>query len=181
MLATLTNLFEREGWIYEIKWDGYRAVAIIGKNQHDLISRNNKSFNVKFYPVYNAIKSWNIQSIIDGEIVVLDDHGKPNFNALQNWRSEADGKIVFYVFDIMWLNGYDLTQVSLTDRREILAQIVPEDDPIIRMSEAFETSASDLLDAAAKMGLEGIMAKKADSLYYPGLRTKEWAKIKANL
>ncbi|HUR30030.1 MAG TPA: DNA ligase D [Saprospiraceae bacterium] len=180
MLATLTNLFEREGWIYEIKWDGYRAVAMMGKNQHDLISRNNKSFNEKFYPVFTAIKEWGINGIVDGEIVVLDDHGKPNFNALQNWRSEADGKIIFYAFDIMWLNGYDLTQVSLTERRDILAQIIPENDPIIRMSDAFNTSAAELLDAASKMGLEGIMAKKADSLYYPGLRTKEWAKIKAN-
>lgn len=181
MLATLTDLFEREGWIYEIKWDGYRAVALLNKNSIELISRNNKSFNEKFYPVYNAVKEWNINAVVDGEIVVLDDHGKPDFNGLQNWRSEADGQIVFYAFDIMWLNGYDLTKIPLTQRRDILAQVMPEDDSIIRISEAFETSASELLDAAAKMGLEGIMAKKADSLYYPGLRTKEWAKIKANL
>ena len=180
MLATLTDLFDREGWIYEIKWDGYRAVAMMDKNKVDLISRNNKLFNEKFYPVYKAIKEWGIQAIVDGEIVVLDKHGKPNFNLLQNWRSEADGQILFYAFDIMWLNGYDLTSVPLTGRRELLEQVIPGNG-IIRMSEAFDTSASDLLDAASKMGLEGIMAKKADSLYYPGIRTKEWAKIKANL
>lgn len=181
MLATLTDLFDKEGWLYEIKWDGYRAVAMIGRNKLDLISRNNKSFNEKFYPVYNAIKEWGTEAIIDGEIVVLDDHGKPSFNSLQNWRSEADGKLVFYAFDVMWLQGYDLTNVPLLERQKLLAQIIPKGHQIIRLSETFDTSAKKLLDAAGKMGLEGIMAKKADSLYYPGIRTKEWAKIKSNL
>src|SRR5688500_12431927 len=181
MMATLTDLFEQEGWLYEIKWDGYRAVAMIGKKKFDLISRNNKSFNEKFYPVYNAIKEWSIQAIIDGEIVVLDQNGKPDFNSLQNWRSEADGKIHFYAFDVMWLDGYDVTNVPLIERQKLLASIIPKNDPIIRMSETFDTSATDLLAAASKMGLEGIMAKRAESLYYPGIRTKEWAKIKANL
>lgn len=181
MMATLTDLFEQEGWLYEIKWDGYRAVAMIGKNKFDLISRNNKSFNEKFYPIHQAIKEWGINAVADGEIVVLDHNGKPDFNGLQNWRSEADGKIHFYVFDVMWLEGYDLTNVPLIERQKLLKQIVPKDDPIIRLSETFNTSAKDLLEAAGKMGLEGIMAKRADSIYYPGIRTKEWAKIKANL
>ena len=181
MLATLTQLFEQEGWIYEIKWDGYRAVALIRNGKTELISRNNKSFNEKFYPIYNAVKEWGVQAIVDGEIVVLDDKGKPDFGSLQNWRSESDGEIIFYVFDLMWYAGYDLTQVPLLERRELLSQIVPSDQGIIRLSETFQSTAGELLDAAGRMGLEGIMAKKADSLYYPGARTKEWMKIKSNL
>lgn len=181
MLATLTVPFDRGGWLYEIKWDGYRAVAIMDKTRYELISRNNKSFNEKFYPVFKAIKDWGIHAIVDGEIVVLDDEGTPNFGALQNWRSEADGELVFYVFDLMWVDGYDLTSVHLTERRRILLQNLPGVDSIIRMSETFNSSASELLKAVAKMGLEGIMAKKADSLYFPGSRTKEWLKMKSNL
>ena len=145
MLATLTDPFDREGWVYEIKWDGYRAVALINKSKTDLISRNSKSFNDKFYPVFNAVKAWNINAIIDGEIVVLDDHGKPDFSGIQNWRSEADGHLVYYVFDVLWYNGYDLTEVNHTERRKLLATIIPEDDSIIRMSETFDSNVYDLL------------------------------------
>ena len=180
MLATLTNPFDKEGWWYEIKWDGYRAVGMMQKKSINLISRNQKSFNEKFYPVFDAVKAWGIQAVVDGEIVVLDDKGKPNFNALQNWRSEADGELLYYLFDIAWYDGYDLTQVPIEERREFLSSIMPADIPLIRMSETFDTTASDLLKAVAKMGLEGIMAKKKGSLYYPGARTKEWLKIKSN-
>lgn len=181
MLATLTNPFDQEGWMYEIKWDGYRAVAIMDNDRYELISRNSKSFSDKFYPVFQAIGDWGINAIVDGEIVVLDDEGKPNFSALQNWRSESDGQIIFYVFDIMWLNELDLTKVELQKRREMLRQLIPGGNSIIRMSETFNSSATELLEAVAKMGLEGIMAKKVDSLYYPGARTKEWLKMKSNL
>ncbi|HZV70482.1 MAG TPA: DNA ligase D [Saprospiraceae bacterium] len=180
MLATLTDPFDQEGWVYEIKWDGYRAVASVNKNKSNLLSRNNKSFNEKFYPVQHAIEEWDIQAVVDGEIVVLDDDGKPDFGALQNWRSEADGHLVFYVFDLMWYDGYDLTKVPLTERREMLSQLLPGGDSIIRMSDSFESTASELLKAIHKMGLEGIMAKKENSLYYPGTRTKEWLKMKSN-
>ncbi len=180
MLATLTEPFDQEGWVYEIKWDGYRAVSIANAEKSILLSRNNKSFNEKFYPVRQAIADWGIQAVVDGEIVVLDDHGKPDFGSLQNWRSEADGDLVYYVFDLMWLNGYDLTKVPLAERRELLMQILPAGHSIIRMSNAFDSTASDLLKAVRKMGLEGIMAKKEDSLYYPGTRSKEWLKMKSN-
>jgi bifunctional non-homologous end joining protein LigD len=181
MLATLTQAFDADGWLYEIKWDGYRAVALMHGKRFELISRNNKSFNEKFYPVFDAIQHWGIDAIVDGEIVVLDDHGKPSFGALQNWRSEADGELLFYAFDIMWLDGNDLTQVAIEDRRNILQSVIPTHLPIIRMSETFDTSASELLKAVAKMGLEGIMAKRMGSRYYPGARTKDWLKMKSNL
>lgn len=117
MLATLVDKpFEEEGWLYEVKWDGYRALAFCIKNKVDLKSRNDKSFNEKFYPVTHAIKEWNINAIIDGEIVVVGDNGISNFGDLQNWRSEADGELFFYVFDIIWYNGKDLSNLPLTQR-----------------------------------------------------------------
>jgi bifunctional non-homologous end joining protein LigD len=180
MLATLVDKpFDNPDWQYEIKWDGYRTIALCNKEKVNLKSRNDKSFNDKFYPVLNAVKEWNIQAVVDGEIVVLDEKGKSNFGALQNWRSEADGDIYFYVFDILWLDGRDLMDLPLFERREILKQLIPEDN-IIRYSENFEASGIEIFETAGKMGLEGIIAKKSDSTYTPGLRSKEWLKIKAN-
>ncbi|PZR24882.1 MAG: DNA ligase D [Citrobacter freundii] len=181
MLATLVDkVFDEPGWQYEIKWDGYRAVALMNGKTTSLLSRNDKSFNEKFYPIYDAVKAWGIRAVVDGEIVVINDKGQSDFNSLQNWRSEADGSLFYYVFDILWLNGYDLTGLELQERREILrANLPPEGN--IRMSETFDTSATELLTAASKMGLEGIMAKRSDSLYTPGIRTREWLKIKTSL
>ncbi len=180
MLATMVDKpFDKEGWQYEIKWDGYRAMAFCNKNKVTLKSRNDKSFNAKFYPVYKAIQQWNINAVVDGEVVVLDEDGKSNFGALQNWRSEADGEIYFYVFDLLWMNGRDLMQIPLSERRNILKHIIPEND-IIRLSENFEVSGIEFFETAKKMGLEGIMAKKSDSVYSAGNRSKEWLKIKAN-
>src|SRR4051812_30585045 len=90
MLATLVNEpVEEEGWLYEIKWDGYRALGYINKGSVEIKSRNNKSFNEKFYPVYDALKKWERDIIVDGEIVVVNDKGIPDFSDLQAWRSEA--------------------------------------------------------------------------------------------
>jgi bifunctional non-homologous end joining protein LigD len=116
---------------------------------------------------------------VDGEVVVLDETGKSNFSSLQNWRSEADGEIYFYVFDLLWLNGMDIMQLPLTKRREILKEIVPEEG-IIRLSENFAVSGIEFFEAAKKLGLEGIIAKEANSKYFPGVRSNEWLKIKAN-
>lgn len=180
MLATMVDKpFDKEGWQYEIKWDGYRTLAFCNKNKIELKSRNDKSFNDKFYPIFKALQQWNINAVIDGEVVVLDDDGKPNFGALQNWRSEADGELYYYVFDIIWLNGKDLMQLPLLERRNVLKQILPENS-IIRLSENYEVNGIDFFETVKKMGLEGIMAKKANSVYKPGIRTKEWLKIKAN-
>ncbi len=181
MLATLVDKpFDEPGWLYEIKWDGYRAVAMINKGKVNLISRNNKSFNHKFYPVVDALKKWDINAIVDGEVVVLNENGVSNFGALQNWRSEADGDLFYYVFDVLWLNGYDLKSLPLTRRKEILQEQIPFEG-MIRLSESFETSATEFLKAVSKLGMEGIMAKREDSVYIEGDRTKEWLKIKSNL
>ena len=180
MLATLVDKpFDEPGWAYEIKWDGYRAVAMINKGKVELVSRNNKSFNEKFYPVVDALRQWDVNAIVDGEVVVLKENGISNFGALQNWRSEADGELYYYLFDIMWLNGYSLTELPLLRRKEILKDVLPE-AANIRLSETFEATASEFLDSAAKLGMEGIIAKKEDSVYVEGQRTREWLKIKAN-
>ena len=180
MLATLADKpFDNSEWQYEIKWDGYRTIAFCNKTKVELKSRNDKSFNEKFYPVYKAVQDWKINAVIDGEVVVLDESGKSNFGELQNWRSEADGEIYFYVFDILWLNGKDLMQIPLSERRKILKQMIPENS-IIRLSENFEVSGIDFFETAKKMGLEGIIAKKSDSKYSPGNRSREWLKVKAN-
>ncbi len=180
MLATLADKpFDNEAWQFEIKWDGYRTLAFCRKSRVELKSRNDKSFNEKFYPVYKAVQDWNINAVVDGEVVVPDENGKSNFGALQNWRSEADGELYFYVFDILWLNGKDLMQIPLSERRTVLKQLIPENN-IIRLSENFEVSGIEFFEAAKKMGLEGIIAKKSGSTYSPGIRSGEWLKIKAN-
>jgi bifunctional non-homologous end joining protein LigD len=178
MLATLVDKpVEGPGWLYEIKWDGYRAIAICNKDTVKLISRNNKSFDEKFYPIHQALKNLKVQAVLDGEITVLKGDGVSNFGALQNWRSEADGQLVYYVFDLLWLNGYDLMPLPLSRRKAILASLLPQDGPV-RISQNFHTTATEFLAAAKKMGLEGIIAKREDSPYAPGERGRDWLKIK---
>jgi bifunctional non-homologous end joining protein LigD len=180
MLATLVDKpFDEEGWQYEIKWDGYRTVAYCNKSKIELRSRNNKSFNEKFYPIYNALKESGLNAVLDGEIIVSGESGISHFGNLQNWRSEADGELKYYVFDILWLDGRSLMDLTLQERRDILRNALPQSDTVY-LSENFVTSGTAFYATAAKMGLEGIMAKKSDSVYTPGLRSKEWLKIKTN-
>lgn len=179
MLATLVDAPVTDpGWLLEIKWDGYRALSLCNKKEVNIISRNNKPFSEKYYPVHAALQQLNLQAVLDGEIVVLKGNGVSNFGALQNWRSEVDGELVYYVFDLLWLNGYSLMELPLTRRREVLHQLLPQEG-IIRESEIFDTSATELLAAASQIGLEGIIAKRADSLYRQD-RSKEWLKIKVH-
>jgi bifunctional non-homologous end joining protein LigD len=177
MLATLVDKpFDDAGWSYEIKWDGYRALAYLKKGTVELRSRNNKSFE-KYYPIHDELKKWTTNALVDGEIVVLNEKGQSSFGDLQNWRSEADGALVYYLFDLLWLEGRDLTGLPLAERRTLLRSLVPAEG-IIRYSDSFETSGKEFFAKAQKLGLEGIMAKKTDSYYTPGLRTREWLKIK---
>ncbi|WP_426479306.1 DNA ligase D [Chryseobacterium sp. CBSDS_008] len=180
MLATLVNKpFDDDGWIYEVKWDGYRAVAFMKDGKVELKSRNDKSFNEKFYPIYDTLKDMNLDAILDGEIVVLGKNGMANFGSLQNWRSEADGDLVYYVFDILWYKGKDLTELPLCERKAILKEVLPQNNSIL-ISEHFETSGIAFLEEAKKLGLEGIMAKRKDSIYHTHNRSRDWLKIKAN-
>lgn len=178
MLATLVEEpFDRRGWSYEIKWDGYRCMAFLNKQKVALRSRNNKSFNEKFYPLYDALKELSLNAIIDGEVVVIDEKGKSNFGNLQNWRSEADGELRFYVFDLVWCDGQSMLKLPWVERRQKLEDWLPV-HPLIQISKSFMTSGVTFFKEAKKMGLEGIMAKKMDSLYVPGARSREWLKIK---
>lgn len=182
MLATLADKpFDHAGWLYEIKWDGYRALAFMNKGATELRSRNNKSFNEQFYPVYDAVKAWKLQAVLDGEIAVINASGQSDFSLLQQWRSEADGRLIYYVFDILWLKGRDLRGLPLSTRRAVLEEqmrSVPGD--IIRLSESFEASGTEFFNIAKQMGLEGIIAKRTESLYYPGERSRDWLKIKTS-
>jgi bifunctional non-homologous end joining protein LigD len=181
MKATLVDEpFDDPDWVYEVKWDGYRAVGVINGGDTELISRNNIPFNERFYPIHNLLKSWKFNAVVDGEILVLNDKGISDFGALQNWRSEADGELVFYIFDVLWYEGKNLMELPLTERQAILKHIIPQNDDRIRISQVFSASGIEFFNAAAKMGLEGIIAKKADSTYTSDLRSKDWLKIKAH-
>lgn len=180
MLATLVNEpFDKPEWIYEVNWDGHRALAYLNKGKVELRSRDNDSFNKQFYPVHAALKEWPIKAVVDGEIVVVDENGISAFSKLEEWKSVEDGQLEFYVFDILWLNGINLMDMPLLERRRILEQLVP-DNEIIRFSESFAANGKEFFKSAEKLGIEGILAKRADSIYQPGVRTKEWLKIKTS-
>jgi bifunctional non-homologous end joining protein LigD len=181
MLATLINEpFDDPSWSYEVKWDGYRALAYIKKGVATLSSRNNKSFTEKYYPLTEALSAWEQDAVLDGEILVINQDGKADFSALQNWRSEADGHLVYYAFDILWHNRKNLMELTLDQRQAILKEILPKGNDRIRLSTVFTTSGTDFFEAAKKMGLEGIMAKQSKSTYIPDSRSKNWLKIKVN-
>ena len=182
MLATLVDQpFDDDNWVYEVKWDGYRALGFsTTKGDVQLLSRNNKQFNDKFYPIYQLMQQWKIDAVVDGEIVVLNEKGISDFGDLQNWRSEADGSLVYYVFDLIWYNGKDLSNLPLTERQAILAEVLPMDDDRIRLSKVFKAKGTDFFKVSEKMGLEGIMAKKADSVYSANNRSGDWLKIKVS-
>ena len=180
MLASLVEeAFDSEDWIFEIKWDGYRALAGIKNGKVELQSRNNLSFNKKYYPVAEALQAWSINAIVDGEIIAIDDEGSTDFQHLQAWQKTGKGQLLYYVFDLLWLDGLSFTHLPLIERKEILKNIVPEEG-IIKYSDHIQASGRDFFDLAVTKGLEGIMAKKADSLYYPGVRTQQWLKIKTH-
>ncbi|RYZ69498.1 MAG: DNA ligase, partial [Proteobacteria bacterium] len=179
MKATLVDEpFDEPGWLYEVKWDGYRAIAMLDKKDGvQLISRNNLPFD-KYYPINDALKEWQMNAVLDGELMVINDKGISDFGAMQNWRSEADGNLVFYVFDILWYEGKNLTGLPLSERVAILASVLPKNNEHIRQSKAFSANGIDFFAAAEKAGLEGIIAKKMDSVYTSDLRSKEWLKVK---
>ncbi|NCD69135.1 DNA ligase D [Mucilaginibacter agri] len=178
MKATLVDEpFDEPGWLFEVKWDGYRAIANIQKDEVSLISRNNLPFE-KYYPINDALKKWGMNAVLDGELLVLNDKGISDFGAMQNWRSEADGNLVFYIFDILWYEGKNLMGLPLSERQAILQSILPTDNDHIRQSKVFDANGIHFFAAAERMGLEGIIAKKADSVYTSDLRSKEWLKVK---
>jgi bifunctional non-homologous end joining protein LigD len=177
MLATLVDKpFDSDEWIFEIKWDGYRAIGECNFNIVQLYSRNNISFNKNFPEVVEALRSLGVKAVFDGEVVAVDDGGMARFDLIQNHQRNT-GNIIYYVFDILYYNGYDLSGLPLIKRKEILKKILP-DLPNVRYSDHIAGKGISFYSEAEKQGLEGIIAKRADSLYQAGSRTKDWLKIK---
>jgi len=179
MKATLVDEpFDEPGWLYEIKWDGYRAISYLEKGGTGIYSRNNLEFT-QFTSISESLDSLNLNAILDGEIVALKDDGSADFGALQNWKNTQRAKLHYYLFDILWLEGYSLLSLTLSQRRQVLEAIVPKEHESLKLSQAYLTSGIDFFDAAKRMKLEGIIAKRADSFYSSDSRSREWLKIKA--
>ncbi|RYZ22596.1 MAG: DNA ligase, partial [Chitinophagaceae bacterium] len=180
MLATLVNEpFDDEKWIFEIKWDGYRAVAYCNGKDVQLVSRNLKPFTDKYAPVAKALQDLKLKAVFDGEIVAVDEYGLANFQLLQNWKN-TPSRLQFFVFDILWLNGKDVTSLPLIERKALLQQVLPSDHEVIKYSDHVAGKGKDFFKVALDQGLEGIMAKKANSIYQIDTRTEDWVKIKVN-
>lgn len=178
MLATLVDEpFTDSEWQFELKLDGYRTLAYLNNGEVDLRSRKNNSFNKQFDAVQKALMEWNINAVIDGEVVVLNEEGRPDFNKIQLWDTQREGSLVYYVFDLLWIDGLNIMNEPLYLRREILKQIMPESG-IIRYSDHIDDIGNDFFEIAKKNNLEGIVAKKKDSVYIPDSRAKTWLKIK---
>jgi DNA ligase D-like protein (predicted ligase) len=164
-------------WVYEIKLDGYRALAINCEGKLSLYSRKRKSFHRQYVHIFDALRDLPENTVLDGEIVALDDTGRPNFNLLQHLRSKAS-KICYFVFDLLVFEGSDLTHSPLIDRRAILKTKLQFASPAIRIAPYFETSAATMLQSAREQGLEGVVAKRRDSRYEAGKRSGAWAKFR---
>ncbi|SAL00308.1 DNA ligase D [Caballeronia ptereochthonis] len=184
-LATLVDTAPPgDDWVYEIKFDGYRVLARIetvkGKREIRIYTRNGNDWSAKFSKQVKALERLDIESgWLDGEAVVLDHRGLPDFQALQNaFDAGRPQDIVVYFFDVPYLNGYDLRNVPLLQRRAILKALVePIEDPVLRYSQDFAFHADDLLKSACDMALEGIIGKRIDGTYVSG-RSTSWIKLK---
>lgn len=180
MLAYLvTEPFDRPGWLFEIKWDGYRTIAEVQNKTVRLYSRNRKLLNEQFPPVAASLSELPYDAVFDGEVVVIDETGRADFQLLQNYGRTREGHLVFYVFDLLYFNGYDLKDLPLKRRKEILRQVLP-DIPYIRISDHVEEQGLPLFKAVAEQGVEGIVAKSGSSTYQPGIRSRNWIKVKAS-
>lgn len=170
---------EGEQWSYEIKLDGYRLEAIKHKGKVSLYSRRQNLLNEKFGYIAEALAELPAATVLDGELVALDDNGITNFNLLQNFKS-ARGKIHYYAFDVLVHKGKSVIDRPLTERREILAKIVPRNEHI-SLSAVETGTAQQILKFVTAHGLEGVIAKQADSHYEPGKRSGLWTKTRIDV
>lgn len=172
------EVFNHPGWLYELKYDGYRSIAMIKDGTVELYSRNGISFNKKFAGIYNELQAIEHDVVLDGEIVVVDKKGVPQFQALQNYDPDTTpGTLQFFVFDMLHLNGHDMHSLPLKERKSLIPELV---EPLshVLYSDHIEGMGKALFEKALKMGMEGIIAKKADSRYSPGYRSEDWLKLK---
>jgi bifunctional non-homologous end joining protein LigD len=188
MLATsVADAFDNPEWLFEIKWDGYRAVAFIENGAVRLVSRNHNDLTSQFPELRDLAKSIKAkQAILDGEIVALDDQGRPSFSLMQQRTGFQAGKprrpgrqgvpIVYYAFDVIYLDGYDLRHVELEQRKELLQSVLQVGD-VVKFSDHYLQKGCELFQVAEKRGLEGILAKRRSS-FYKEERSHDWLKIK---
>ncbi|GGK57435.1 DNA ligase D [Rufibacter glacialis] len=182
MTAKLTDgPFDDDAWLFEVKWDGYRAVAEVEEGAVKLYSRNGKSFKAKYAPVVNALEALPHQAVFDGELVVLDKEGKANFQALQNYQNTPSEHLYYYIFDLLYLNGEDLRHLPLIQRKEKLQDVLAQAKDPLRYSEHRVGEGTAFFKEAQENQWEGIMAKAASSTYQVGKRSAEWLKIKTHL
>ena len=139
--------FDDDNWIFEIKWDGFRAIAYVDDDDAELFSRNLLSFTERYYPVTEALKELGLKAVIDGEIVAVNEKGVSDFQSLQNWQN-TPVHLQFYVFDLIWLDGYDLTNLPLVERKKILQTILPEDHDVIKYSDHITGNGKNFFDVA---------------------------------
>jgi len=175
----VTKLNDAVQWTYEIKLDGYRAIAVKSGQTINLFSRRGKSFNSQYPYLVEALAELPEGTVVDGEVVALDDAGRPNFNLLQQFRSAAS-HIYYFIFDLLVCNDRDLTRLPLIERHKLLNVLVKLKSGRIRISEQFEVTANDMLVAVREQKLEGVVAKRKDSVYEAGKRTGSWIKYRVN-
>jgi len=188
MLATSVDKpFDGPDWLFEIKWDGYRAVAFIEDGKFRLVSRNQNELTQRYPELKDLPRSVKAKTaILDGEVVALDKEGRASFSLMQqrtgfrphgrSRAANADVPVLYYAFDLLYLDGYDLRKLPLVDRKKQLASILITGDHL-RFSDHYEKQGKALFAMASAKGLEGILAKKRDSIYVER-RSSEWLKIK---
>jgi bifunctional non-homologous end joining protein LigD len=178
MMATLEREVPRgDGWAFEVKWDGYRALAYVRDGECTLVSRNDKPLTQRFpqiaKEIVKAVRTPN--AVLDGEVCALDEQGRASFSEMQ----KGSNMLVYYAFDVLEVDGVPLVDLAFTERHERLERLLDKRNRIVRVSETFDDGEA-LLDAARQQHLEGIMAKRVDSRYFPGKRTRDWLKIKTH-
>ncbi|MGN6637705.1 MAG: DNA polymerase ligase N-terminal domain-containing protein [Mucilaginibacter sp.] len=174
MLCTLTKEpVTSTDYLHEIKWDGYRILAAVKGKKVRMNSRSSLDYTSKYPVVVTALKEMGRDVLLDGEVVVFNEEGKPNFDALQKYNG-YDSPIMYCVFDILWLDGYDLKELPLIERKQILYDLI-KDNNVLKYSESFDDGVQ-LYDQIVDLGLEGIVSKRTDSTYQPGARNYDWLK-----
>jgi bifunctional non-homologous end joining protein LigD len=167
------------GWLYEMKFDGYRALAFKTGKEVRLLSRNRTLFNDNYPQLVDSLKTLKAKSlIIDGEVAALDSEGRSSFQLLQSYALRKGIPLVYYAFDLLSLEGTDLRSRPLVERRELLAELLKKAPDNIKFSEELQGSTEELLQVARQFALEGLVAKRRDSPYESGRRSGAWVKVK---
>jgi DNA ligase D len=177
MLAKLhESAFDDKGWIFEIKWDGYRAIAEVNGDKSRLYSRNGLAFEDEYAVVFQELQKIKHKALLDGEIVAFNDKGMPSFQALQQYQPETT-VLHYYVFDLLSLEGKSTKDLPLLERKALLKKLLPKSD-VIKYCDHVEADGVAFFKAMQKQGLEGMIAKKADSVYTEDSRGSNWLKVK---